>query len=168
MAILKIRDAHGNVQEILAIRGEDGKNYVLTEADKQEIASMISSGMVSVVDTEAVDAHIEDKNNPHNVTWEQIGAVTQEQHNADVSEVRSWAEGEITIQAENMEALISSHTKDTANPHGVTAEQVGAVTQAELESAVATALNNASIAYVGSATPTNDMGKDGDIYIVSG
>jgi hypothetical protein len=36
MAILKVRDANGNVQEILAIKGED---YVLTEADKQEIAT---------------------------------------------------------------------------------------------------------------------------------
>ena len=48
MAILKIRDADGNVQEILAIKGEngkdgkdgiDGKNYVLTDADKQAIAT---------------------------------------------------------------------------------------------------------------------------------
>lgn len=39
--ILRVRDADGNVQEILAIRGEDGKNYELTEADKQEIAEMV-------------------------------------------------------------------------------------------------------------------------------
>lgn len=43
--ILKIRDANGNVQEIVTIRGEDGKNYVLTEADKQEIASMVAAIM---------------------------------------------------------------------------------------------------------------------------
>lgn len=36
MAILKIRDANGNIQEVLAIKGED---YVLTEADKIEIAT---------------------------------------------------------------------------------------------------------------------------------
>lgn len=36
MAILKIRDANGTVQEILAIKGDD---YVLTDADKQEIAT---------------------------------------------------------------------------------------------------------------------------------
>jgi hypothetical protein len=43
MAIVKIRDAEGNVQEMLAIKGKDGKNgsdYVLTDADKQEIAEM--------------------------------------------------------------------------------------------------------------------------------
>lgn len=36
--ILRIKDDNGNVQEILAIRGE---NYVLTEADKQEIADIV-------------------------------------------------------------------------------------------------------------------------------
>ena len=44
MAILKIRDAEGNVQEILVIKGDKGDkgnkgdSYVLTDADKQEIA----------------------------------------------------------------------------------------------------------------------------------
>lgn len=48
MALLKIRDADGNVQEILAIKGEngkdgaDGKDYVLTDADKEEIATKVS------------------------------------------------------------------------------------------------------------------------------
>ncbi len=40
--ILRIRDAEGNVQEILVIKGEKGENgndYILTEADKQEIAT---------------------------------------------------------------------------------------------------------------------------------
>jgi hypothetical protein len=35
--ILRIKDSDGNIQEILAIKGE---SYVLTEADKQEIATM--------------------------------------------------------------------------------------------------------------------------------
>lgn len=43
MAILKIRDSNGNIQEILAIKGKDGKDYVLTDADKREIAGMVSS-----------------------------------------------------------------------------------------------------------------------------
>ena len=40
--ILRVRDADGNVQEVMAIRGED---YVLTEADKQEIADMVIAGL---------------------------------------------------------------------------------------------------------------------------
>lgn len=36
--ILRIRDNEGNVQEILAIKGEKGDTYTLTETDKAEIA----------------------------------------------------------------------------------------------------------------------------------
>jgi hypothetical protein len=43
MAILKIRDAEGNIQEILTIKGND---YVLTDADKQEIADIAASKIV--------------------------------------------------------------------------------------------------------------------------
>lgn len=55
MSILKIRDKDGNVQEILAIRGEDGKDYVLTEKDKQEIAAMISASAIAPVDIDTSD-----------------------------------------------------------------------------------------------------------------
>jgi hypothetical protein len=62
MPILKIKDAEGNIQEILAIKGDPGaqgekgpqgevgpkgdpgENYILTEKDKREIASMIEPG----------------------------------------------------------------------------------------------------------------------------
>ena len=48
--ILRIKDKNGNVQEVLAIRGEDGKDYVLTDADKQEIASIVAASAVSLTD----------------------------------------------------------------------------------------------------------------------
>jgi hypothetical protein len=41
MAILKIRDENGNVQEVPAIKGDKGDAYVLTDADKQEIANIV-------------------------------------------------------------------------------------------------------------------------------
>lgn len=141
MAILKIRDANGNVQEILSIKGEDGKDgkdgvdgqpgkdYVLTEADKQEIANIIMSSMVLAVDTDAIDDHIADKNNPHGVTAKQVGARPDD-----------WCP---------------------------TAGDIGGLHSAVAE-IVAEGLANASIAYVGSAAPASDLGKDGDIYIVSG
>lgn len=42
MAILKMRDAEGNVHEILALKGD---NYVLTEDDKQEIAALVGGNV---------------------------------------------------------------------------------------------------------------------------
>lgn len=50
MAILKIRDADGKVKEVLALKGEDGKDYVLTDADKQEIAQIVASMVVATTD----------------------------------------------------------------------------------------------------------------------
>lgn len=76
MSILKIRDAEGNVQEILAIKGSDGKDgvdgkdgytpikgvdyfdgkdgsdYVLTDADKQDIANIVMAQMVTPTSTD--------------------------------------------------------------------------------------------------------------------
>ena len=52
MAILKIRDADGNIQEILAIRGEPGKDYILTDADKQEIAGSITPEQIGAATKE--------------------------------------------------------------------------------------------------------------------
>lgn len=47
--ILRIRDADGNVQEVMAIKGD---SYVLTEADKQEIASMVATALSGVATIE--------------------------------------------------------------------------------------------------------------------
>ena len=38
--ILRIRDVGGNIQEVLALKGDD---YLLTDADKQEIANIVAS-----------------------------------------------------------------------------------------------------------------------------
>lgn len=47
MAILKIRDAEGNIIEITAIKGKDGKDYVLTDEDKQEIAEKVKGMLIN-------------------------------------------------------------------------------------------------------------------------
>lgn len=45
MALLKIKDENGVIHEIPVLRGKDGEDYVLTEADKQEIADIVISKM---------------------------------------------------------------------------------------------------------------------------
>lgn len=47
MSILRVKDENGKWIDIPAIKGEPGKDYVLTEADKQEIAEIVAS-LVSV------------------------------------------------------------------------------------------------------------------------
>lgn len=41
MAILRVKDKDGNVIDIPAIKGEPGNDYVLTSADKTEIANIV-------------------------------------------------------------------------------------------------------------------------------
>ncbi len=55
MAILKIRDADGTVREIIALKGDKGDPGEFTGG-------------------ELLKAHINDKNNPHGMSAEQIGA----------------------------------------------------------------------------------------------
>lgn len=45
MAILRIRDENGNIQEILGLKGND---YILTEDDKEEIANIVLSNFTDV------------------------------------------------------------------------------------------------------------------------
>ncbi|MBQ3529531.1 MAG: hypothetical protein IJA47_03455 [Oscillospiraceae bacterium] len=58
MAILKVRDAEGNVQEILTIRGEKG--------DKGDPGEFTGG--------ELLKSHINNQNNPHSTTASQVGA----------------------------------------------------------------------------------------------
>lgn len=72
MAILKIKDAQGNVQEILAIKGSD---YVLTDADKQEIANIVAASIVMPTDDSSY------------LTEEQVLALIRENMPASAEEV---------------------------------------------------------------------------------
>jgi hypothetical protein len=159
MAILKIRDENGVVQEVIAIRGEPGKNgepgkdYVLTDADKKEIASLVD------IPAEVIE-HLTDKENPHVVTCEQIGAVAEEGFVDKVADtviddlnsggrIYSEALGS-SIAGEVDYALISydllketeagyiSHAFDEENPHNVSCEQIGAITYEDAEMLVST------------------------------
>ena len=58
---LRIRDADGNVRDIPAFKGdkgEDGKDYVLTEVDKTEIAqqaaALVDSDLLDIIGTGVV------------------------------------------------------------------------------------------------------------------
>lgn len=50
MAVIRVRDKDGNIKEITTIKGDKGDSYVLTEADKQEIASMVEVSGGGTVD----------------------------------------------------------------------------------------------------------------------
>lgn len=72
MALLKIRDANGNVQEVFALRGND---YVLTDADKREIAALIPSNGTIDLSAYALKTEIPDVS--EFMTEEQVLALIQ-------------------------------------------------------------------------------------------
>ena len=61
----------------------------------------------NVTGMEGIDAHLVDKNNPHQVTAEQIGA-------------------DVSGSAAAVQTKLDTHTANRNNPHQVTAEQIGA------------------------------------------
>lgn len=74
---------------------------------------------------EQLEEHENDKNNPHEVTKEQIGLGNVENiapENMPVSDLQVQFINAIKIALEN---LINSHIGSTSNPHNVTKEQIG-------------------------------------------
>lgn len=81
MHVLKIRDKDGKLVPIPAIRGERGKSAYEQAKEggyqgTEEEFIAILNGLINPVSPADVDpSHIDDRNNPHNVTAEQAGAL---------------------------------------------------------------------------------------------
>lgn len=131
MAILKIRDSDGNVQEILALKGDKGDNYVLTEADKQEIAAMVSAGAVALTDLSSVPTKVSAFEND-------AGYVTEKQVQKMIEDAIAKLQGEVVMinfsiedfkfQAEEgmtwREWVNSEYNTDGACVYNVTADTI--------------------------------------------
>lgn len=88
MPILQIKDENGNFIPIPAIRGDDGKSayeqakdggYTGTEEEFIQILGTLGNvNAVQLADMgNTCEEHISDKNNPHNVTAKQTGAIPE-------------------------------------------------------------------------------------------
>lgn len=76
----------------------------------------------------AITTHINDTNNPHNVTKEQVGLGKVENYSPAEMPISNAVQTEITrIDKELLGAAtdLTAHIKDTNNPHQTTKEQVG-------------------------------------------
>ncbi len=56
MSVLKIKDDKGNIIEIPVIKGDKGDSYILTPADKQEIAELLKPKKVTFTDGAIITA----------------------------------------------------------------------------------------------------------------
>ena len=87
----------------------DGYAYLTTD-DGGFYIDAVNNGQnkrIHINDPSTLNSHIANKNNPHGITAEQIGADT-------------------AGSAAAVAATLTSHTSNSSNPHNVTAEQVGA------------------------------------------
>lgn len=105
---------------------EDGFNLVGEYVPTGTTASDISydnslSGLTAQNMQAAIDEHVTNKNNPHNVTKSHVG----------LGNVDNTADADKPVSTEQRNAIdevqsnLNTHTSATDNPHNVTAEQVG-------------------------------------------
>lgn len=155
MAVLRIRDAEGNVQEVLVIKGDD---YVLTDADKREIAAMISAAIgVSDVPSQVSELG----NDAGYITAQALEGYALK---TDIPTVPT------NVSAFTNDAgYLTKHQSLEGYALKTEIPNVSAFqTEAQVLALIKAEMDSASIAYVGSEAPASDLGKDGDIYIVSG
>ncbi|PME16801.1 hypothetical protein BCV44_13440 [Vibrio cyclitrophicus] len=97
--------------------------------DDTENPHQVTAAQVGAATTGALAAHTGDTDNPHEVTAAQVGAATTGELNAHISDEAN----PHAVTAAQVGAAPASHVTDETNPHNVTAEQVGAVSEEELE-----------------------------------
>lgn len=106
-------DEYPNLVEGIEIAGSasdityDNKDSGLAATDVQSAIDEVYSIQNETV-LAAINNHINNKNNPHSVTAEQVGA-------------------DPSGSAEAVQTNLSNHIGNKSNPHGVTAQQIGAL-----------------------------------------
>ncbi|MEM7588013.1 MAG: hypothetical protein AAF560_31785 [Acidobacteriota bacterium] len=115
-------------------------------------------------DGAALDAHVADFNNPHQVTAAQVGAVSATELASHVSDFNNPHQVTAAQVGAVSAAELASHVGDFNNPHQVTAAQVGAATAADLTSHVGDFNNphQVTAAQVGAPTVAELAGHVGD------
>ena len=105
------------------------KDKPVSDATQQlinEVKESINSGNTTITDN--LTKHIEDYNNPHKVTKDQVGLGNVDNtsdKDKPLSDAAKEAINEVKTLITSSGIDLSNHIKDYTNPHRVTAEQVG-------------------------------------------
>jgi guanylate kinase len=105
------------------------KDKPVSDATQQlinEVKESINSGNTTITDN--LTKHIEDYNNPHKVTKDQVGLGNVDNtsdKDKPLSDAAKEAINEVKTLITSSGTDLSNHIKDYINPHRVTAEQVG-------------------------------------------
>lgn len=122
---LSVEEMQKSVEQIVREVAIPGVNRLVDELGAESAASNVGMEVPSTMPPETektvqviAQTHIEDQENPHKVTAEQVDAYTKDQTDQNVSDA------------------VSSHADLKNNPHEVTAAQVGAYTKEETDNAI--------------------------------
>ena len=133
------------------------ENYPMDNVPSENSLNYVTSGgvytSIEAVEGE-INTHINDTDNPHSVTKEQVGLGNVENRTMDADPVPNStnyvSSGGVYTAINTVDGRITQHINDTDNPHSVTKEQVG------LESVV-----NASMDTVPTANSSNYVSSGG-------
>ena len=126
--------AHGKIKITGTVFGQAANPIILT------------NGYAAI---EALNAHIADTDNPHQVTAAQVGAYTSGQTDT-------------LLASKATTSALAAHTGATNNPHQVTAAQVGAYTTAQTDALISGVIASNGVASVNGLTgPVTISGAGG-------
>ena len=138
----------------------EAKEYTNTELDKtaeslEASIAEVSESVATKADSSTVTSHTSNKSNPHGVTLTQLGVTaTAEELNimdgiAATTDELNYVNGvtsniQTQLNAKAAASALIEHTDSKSNPHGVTADQVGADAKGTASSAVSSHNTNTS------------------------
>lgn len=83
-----------------------------------------STGVFYFIDNDTFESHINDDQNPHNVTAEQVDAYTKAEIDTEIDDAKNDLQLQIDDKADDVD--FQAHVNDSNNPHNTTATQIGA------------------------------------------
>lgn len=107
----------------------------ITRVEKLITAEAATRAQADINVNEKVDLHIANKSNPHGVTKAQVGLGNVNNTSDDdkpVSTAQATAIADAKAAGTNAQTNLTTHMKNMSNPHGVTRDQLGMGTTAEI------------------------------------
>lgn len=130
----ELETADATLQSNITKEVNDRKGEI-TRVEKLITAEAATRAQADIDVNEKVDLHIGNKSNPHGVTKAQVGlANVNNTSDADkpVSTAQATAIADAKAAGTNAQTNLTTHMKNMSNPHGVTRDQLGLGTTAEI------------------------------------
>ena len=116
------------------------------------------------VDSASFQAHLDNKNNPHEVTAAQLGVYTKEE---TYSKSEVYQKSEVYPKSESYSKTEVDTAIASAAPNITVDATLSETSENPVQNkAVATAIESVQKIYYGTTEPLSSLGKDGDLYIL--